>query len=35
LYYGEGLMENPTSLIVLSSMCLVLFVVAIKTFKWK
>ncbi|NVZ18765.1 ABC transporter permease [Pseudomonas costantinii] len=35
LYYNEGLTSNMPSLVVLLAMCLVLFVIAVKTFKWK
>jgi ABC-2 type transport system permease protein len=35
LYYGESLFENTKSLVILLTMCLVLLIGAIKTFKWK
>ncbi len=35
LYYDEGLFENTRSLGILLAMCLVLFIAAVKTFKWK
>lgn len=35
LYYGESLLSNTRSLTVLLAMCLVLFGLAVKTFKWK
>jgi ABC-2 type transport system permease protein len=35
LYYGESLLDNTKSLVILLVMCLVLFIGAVKTFKWK
>jgi ABC-2 type transport system permease protein len=35
LYYGESLSDSPKSLVILLVMCLILFVTAVKTFKWK